>query len=101
MSRPRSIPGVKKPVTSRITMRPVKTTPLVEYMTAHEGEGKTSRELILEFREQCGHDFKEIAYLVIDGTRMTYQGCQICGLFVKARKGASLGKASAKAKAED
>jgi hypothetical protein len=101
MGRPRSIPGTgQKPPASRITMRPVKMTPLIEYMTEHQHDGKTSRELISEFRETCGHDFREIAYLAIEGSRTTYQVCQTCGLFVKG-KGASVGQTYTKKKVQD
>lgn len=100
MGRPRSIPGTGKPPAARITMRPVKMTPLIEYMTEHQHDGKTSRELILEFREICGHDFREIAYRVIEGNRTTYQACQICGLFIKG-KGASVGKTNSKKKVRE
>lgn len=75
-------------------------TPLIEYMTEHQHGGKTSRQLISDFREICGHDFREIAYLVIEGSRTTYQACQTCGLFAKG-KGASIGKSNSKKKVQD
>lgn len=75
-------------------------TPLIEYMTEHQHDGKTSRELILEFREICGHDFREIAYLAVEGSRTTYQACWTCGAFAKG-KGASVGKTNSKKKVKD
>jgi hypothetical protein len=77
---------IRKSRIPKFPAKPVKVTPLVEFMIENEEQGKTSRELIEEFRKTCGHDYKEIAYLVIEGKRHTYQGCAICGNFIHNRR---------------
>jgi hypothetical protein len=77
----------RKSVIPKVVMSKVKTTPLVEFLIEHEKSGKTSRELVEEFRETCGHDFREVATHIVEGSRTTYQVCNTCGIFVKGKRG--------------
>jgi hypothetical protein len=71
----------------KVSAKPVKRSPLIQFMIEHEKSGKTTAELYEEFRKDCGHDFREVATLVIGTNRTTYQVCNICGVFVKGKRG--------------
>jgi hypothetical protein len=91
----------RKAAMPRTMVKPVKRTPLIEFLMENESSEKTTRELVAEFRETCGHSYREIAYIYREGTRTTYQVCQICGQFVKGKKGGTLGKTNSKKATED
>jgi len=77
---------VARPPYKHPMLKPREMGPLLNYMKEHEGEGKTTEELILEFREECGHDFREIAFLIKNGRRHTYQTCRLCHVFETASR---------------
>jgi hypothetical protein len=62
----------------------VQRTELVEFLMANED--RPTREVVTEFRELCPHNFIEIAHLVKENRRTTYQTCRRCGLFATNRK---------------
>jgi hypothetical protein len=77
---------VVRPTYKHPMMVPRKMPDLVVFLDKPENKGRSTTELIKEFRETCGHDLKEIAFLIKEGRRHTYQVCQICNLFVTANK---------------
>jgi hypothetical protein len=79
-------PVKKKPVIPKVRAITVKRSELGDYLYENENSGKTMRELLEEFREQCPHNFIEIAHLAKENRRYTYQTCRRCGLFATNRK---------------
>ena len=78
--------NIKKARRAPTTLRAinVQRTELVAYMM--ENENRPSREVILEFRSTCPHNFNEIAHVVRGNRRHTYQTCRRCGQFATSGK---------------
>jgi len=67
-------------------MKPRELPEKIQYLTDNEKSGKGTVELVREFQEQCGHSFKEVAFLRKDDHRYSYQVCSICGVLETGKK---------------
>jgi hypothetical protein len=76
--------AVKKKRAPAPRMHGVQRTELVEFLMANED--RPTREVVAEFREQCPHNFVEIANVVKNNRRHTYQTCRRCGQFATSGK---------------